>query len=153
MLKRIASATLIAGALDLLSAFVFAGLAGMGPIAVLRFVASGPFGEAAAPTAPWAIVGILVHFSIMAALAAAFFLVAEHVPALILRPWLSGLAYGLLLWLIMYWIVRPLRWPEMPLPHTFYAISNQLFSHCILVGLPIALTASHYLRRQAPPSQ
>ena len=50
----------------------------------------------------------------------------------------AGLAYGVLLWLIMYWVVRPLRWPDMPLPHTLYGIANALFSHCILVGIPIA---------------
>jgi hypothetical protein len=52
MLRPIVIATLVAGTLDILSAFVFAGVAGMGPLAVLRYVASGPFGEAPTPTWP-----------------------------------------------------------------------------------------------------
>ena len=58
------------------------------------------------------------------------------------RPVAAGLAYGVLLWLIMYWVVKPLRWPDAPLPHTAYGIANALFSHCILVGLPIGLIAA-----------
>jgi hypothetical protein len=49
MLKPILVATGIAGTLDILSAFVFAGMAGMGPINVLQFVASGPLGDARSP--------------------------------------------------------------------------------------------------------
>jgi hypothetical protein len=88
-----------------------------------------------------------VHFAIMAAMAAAYMLVAPRVAALLRHPVPAGLAYGLLLWLIMYWVVKPLRWPEAPLPHTLYSVANQLFSHCILVGLPIALIAARYFGR------
>jgi hypothetical protein len=146
--RPILTATLIAGTLDILSAFAFAGMAGVGPVAVLRYVASGPFGEGVAPTPGWAATGLLVHFAIMASMAAAYMIVAPRIPVLLRHPIPAGLLYGLLLWAIMYWIVKPLRWPDAPLPHTLYGIANQLFSHCILVGLPIALVASRALRRR-----
>ena len=140
-------ATLIAGTLDILSAFVFAHLGGMGPSGVLRFVASGPFGDVALHGGPgWDLVGLAVHFAIMACMVAAYMILAPHRPVLLRHPIPAGLAYGVLLWLIMYWVVRPLRWPAMPLPHTLYGVANALFSHCILVGLPIALVASRRLR-------
>jgi hypothetical protein len=145
MLKQIAIATTIAGTLDILSAFVFAGMAGMGPVPILDYVASGPFGDAAkGGGAGWALVGLVVHFAIMACMAAAYFLVAPRFSALLRRPLLAGPLYGLLLWGIMYWIVKPLRWPDAPLPHTLWGIGNALFSHCILVGIPIALVARRY---------
>ncbi len=144
MLRPILVATLIAGTLDILSAFFFAGLAGATPVGVLRYVASGPFGEAPTPTPAWAAVGLAVHFAIMACMAAAYMLVARRLPSLLRHPILAGLLYGLLLWLIMYWVVKPLRWPDAPLPQTPYAIANQLFSHCILVGVPIALVATRW---------
>ncbi|HEX9964523.1 MAG TPA: hypothetical protein VGB04_06015 [Allosphingosinicella sp.] len=144
MLRPVLIATLIAGTLDILSAFVFAGMAGMKPLGVLRFVASGPFGAAAAPTPGWAAIGLAVHFTIMACMAAAYMLVASRLPALLRHPILAGLAYGLLLWLVMYWIVLPQRF-GMPLPSTLWAISNQVFSHCILTGIPIALVAARHL--------
>jgi hypothetical protein len=148
MLKSILVATAIAGTLDILSAFVFAHLAGMGPVGVLKFVASGPFGDAPTESAGWALVGLAVHFAIMACMATAYMLVAPRFPVLMRQPIPVGIAYGVLLWLIMYWVVRPLRWPDMPLPHTLYGVATALFSHCILVGIPIALVASRYFRRQ-----
>ncbi|MFL6846247.1 MAG: hypothetical protein ACJ8ER_15365 [Allosphingosinicella sp.] len=150
MLRPIVIATLLAGTLDILSAFVFAGMAGMSPGGVLTYVASGPFGDGVrGGGAHWAAAGLAVHFAIMACMAAAWFLVAPRFPALIRHPVPAGLAYGFLLWLIMYWAVKPLRWPDAPLPHTAWGIANALFSHCILVGLPIALVAARHYRRTA----
>jgi hypothetical protein len=143
MLSPILVATLVAGTLDILSAFLFAGMSGVKPLGVLRFVASGPFGAAASPSPGWAAVGLAVHFSIMACMAAAYMLVASRIPALLRHPILAGLAYGLLLWLVMYWIVLPLRF-AMPSPDTLWGIGNALFSHCLLVGIPVALVARRY---------
>lgn len=149
VLRPILAATLIAGTLDIISAFAFAGLAGATPLGVLRYVASGPFGDAVREGgAGWAAIGLAVHFAIMACMAAAFMLAAPRIPVLLRHPIAAGLLYGLLLWLIMYWLVKPLRWPEAPLPGPLWSIANQLFSHCLLVGLPIAWIASRYLRRR-----
>jgi hypothetical protein len=143
-------ATLVAGTLDILSAFVFAHLAAMGPESVLRFVASGPFGDAVREGGTgWALAGLAVHFAIMACMVTAYMIVAPRFPALLRHPIPAGIAYGILLWLVMYWIVRPLRWPEMPLPHGLYGIATALFSHCILVGLPIAWIASRHFRSRS----
>jgi hypothetical protein len=149
ILKPIVVATLVAGTLDIISAFVFAGMAGATPFGVLRYVASGPFGESVRPTPGWAAIGLIVHFAIMACMAAAYMLAAPRIPALLRHPLVAGLLYGLLLWGIMYWIVKPLRWPDAPLPHKLWPIANQLFSHCILTGIPIALIARRYLHRRS----
>lgn len=146
-MNRLLKATLVAGTLDILSAFVFSAMAGGTPGAVLRFVASGPFGEGM-KTSPLGIpLGLLTHFAIMAVMVWAYFSFAPKFPKLT-RNWvLAGLLYGLLLWVIMYWGVRPLRWPAMWLPDAWaskttgqiaWSVGNALFSHCILVGLPIA---------------
>ena len=150
MLRPILVATLVAGTLDILSAFFFAGLTGVTPAGVLAYVASGPFGEAATTSPGWAAVGLSVHFAIMACMAAVYMSAAARFPLLLRHPVAAGLAYGLLLWIVMYWVVKPLRWPEAPLPSSLYAVANQLFSHCILVGLPIALIASRSLRNRRP---
>lgn len=150
MFRPVLIATLVAGTLDILSAFVFAGMAGMSPGGVLTYVASGPFGDEVRSGGPlWAAAGLAVHFAIMACMATAYLLAARRIPALVRHPVPAGLAYGFLLWLIMYWAVKPLRWPDAPLPHTAWGIGNALFSHCLLVGLPIALVAARHLRRRA----
>jgi hypothetical protein len=155
MLRPILLATLVAGTLDILSAFVFAGMAGANVGQVLRYVASGPFGdEVRGGGAGWAAIGLGVHFAIMLCMCAAYMIVAPRFPSLLRRPIPAGLAYGLLLWGIMYYIVKALRWPDANLPHEvadpLWSIGNQLFSHCILVGIPIALIAARYLRKRSP---
>ena len=150
MLRPILTATLLAGTLDILSAFFFAGLSGIGVLPVLRYVASGPFGDAVLESGGWSwpIVGLGVHFAIMAVMVAAYMIVARRLPALLRRPFVAGIFYGFLLWIVMYWIVKPLRWPDAPLPGTLWGISNALFSHCILVGIPIAWVATRHFRNR-----
>jgi hypothetical protein len=137
MWRTIILATLVAGTLDILSAFLWTGMAGGTPGQVLQSVASGPFGDGMRED-PWGIpLGLLVHFAIMLAMVTAYVLIAPRFPIL-MRQWLiAGVLYGLLLWLIMYWIVLPLRW-GMPPPSEPWAIAQQLISHCLLTGIPIA---------------
>ena len=150
MLKPIVIATAIAGTLDLLGAFTFAWLlAGMSPVEVLQFVASGPLGDGALADTGYAAAGVLVHFAIMTCMVTAYMVVAPRLPILLRRPFVAGPAYGLLLWFIMYWIVRPMRWDNLPPPTSLTAIANQWFCHLILVGIPIALVAARYLRPRA----
>lgn len=143
------TAWLVAGTLDILSAFVFSALAGgRGPVAILSTLASGPF-PAAGSGPLWALVGLAVHFAIMAVMVAAWFLAAARLPVLVRHPVPLGLAYGVLLWLVMYWLVLPWRWASVSPPSEPVEIAKQLFSHCILVGLPIALIAARHFRRSA----
>lgn len=147
MFKPIVIATAIAGTFDILAAFFFAGQAGIGPVQVLHFVASGPFGDRVAPGAGFAAAGLAVHYAIMAGMAATYMIVASRLPLLLRHPVPAGLGYGLLLWLVMYGLVRPLRWPSMSLPTDPGQFADQWFCHLILVGLPIALVARRYLAR------
>ena len=139
MLKPILIATGIAGTLDLLAAFVLSALAGVGPVEVLQFVASGPFGDGALTSPAFAIAGVAVHYGLMACMATAFLLAAVRLPLLRQRAILSGILYGLALWFLMYWIVRPLRWTTLSYPKDPATIAGQLFCHLLLVGIPISL--------------
>jgi hypothetical protein len=140
MLRPILWATLVAGTLDILAAFLFAGA--VAP--VLRTVASGPLGDGLADGPGGPVLGLLVHFSIMAAMVAAYFLAATKLQ-LLGRMWVAmGLLYGVVLWIAMYWIVMPLRWEGYTPPHEAMPIARQLFAHCLLVGLPIAWFARRH---------
>jgi hypothetical protein len=125
---------------DIIAAFAIAGA--VAP--VLRTVASGPLGDAVADGPAGAPLGLVVHFAIMAAMAAAFFLAAARLPLLTRRWWLMGLLYGVVLWVVMYWVVMPLRWDGYTTPHEPGPIARQLFAHCILVGFPIAWFARRH---------
>ena len=109
MTRTVIIAWLVAGTLDILSAFVFAGMAGVTPTQVLQFVASGPFGDGMYESVAGAPLGLLVHFAIMLAMVAAYVKIAPNFTVTLRHPIVAGLLYGLLLWVVMYWIVRPLR--------------------------------------------
>ncbi len=142
-------ATLVAGTLDLISALSYAALAGKNPLAIPVGIASGIWPGAVKAGAPALLVGVLLHFLIMLAMVAAFLAAARRVPWLTAKPIAAGLLYGLLLWAVMNLIVLPLRWPAL-FPHfTALSFGEQIFSHTMLVGLPIAWLASRAMRQPA----
>ena len=137
MTRTILWATLVAGTLDIVSAFVFSGAV----VSVLQSVASGPFGPDVAGGPAGAPLGLLTHFALMAVMVAVYVLAARRIPALN-RYWVvAGVLYGIALWGVMYWIVLPLRFVGFQTPHELLPIAKQLFSHCFCVGLPIAYIA------------
>ena len=138
MTRTIAWATLVAGTLDILSAFVWSGAV----VPVLQTVASGPLGDDIAQGPAGAPLGLLVHFAIMAVMAAVYVLAASRIPALSRYWWIAGPLYGVVLWIVMYWIVMPMRWESYTTPSEALPILKQLISHCLLTGLPIAWIAA-----------
>lgn len=137
----IARATLVAGVLDIVSAFVYGLLEGHRPVLVLLGIASAVWPGAGRSPVAAAVTGLLVHFAIMLAMASTFVLAARRLAWLRERPVLSGALYGLLLWAIMNLVVLPLRWPALFPRFTVLDVTEQLFSHVVLVGLPIAWLA------------
>jgi len=143
--KPILLATALCGTLDIVFAAILTLMRGREIADMLRFVASGPFPAASEMDASGAVLGLVVHFTLMAIMVAWFVIAARNVPALTDRPWLAGLIYGLITWAVMNLIVVPLRfpvaWPPKPM-----AIATQLFAHVALVGLPTAYIARRYVR-------
>jgi len=102
-------------------------------------VASGPFGNQALHGGNWRVVGIIIHYAIMTVMVLAFVTFARRWQMLKARQVTAGLLYGILLWVLMYRVVKPMRWPDAPLLDRVYDVGNALFSHCLMVGVPIAL--------------
>ena len=145
MLKPIAIATAVSGTLDILFAMILTVLFGREVGNMLRYVGSGPFPAATDMGAAGAILGLLVHFGLMAIMATVFMLIARERPRLLDSPIMAGTAYGLITYVAMNLIVVPLRFGN-PLPPKPLSIATQLFAHVVLVGIPMALIAAHYLK-------
>ncbi len=137
MLKPIAFATLVAGTLDILFAVILTLYFGREPGNMLRYVASGPFPFATEWEAAGAVLGLIVHFTLMAIMASVFVFAARRYLDILESPLKWGLIYGLVTYVMMNWIVVPLRF-DAPLPLKPLPIATQLFAHIFLVGLPIA---------------
>ncbi len=142
--RTIVWATLVAGTLDIVFAGILSLIRGSEPAAMLRGVASGPFPGASEWGATGSALGLVTHFTLMAVMAAVFVLAARQRPALVERPILWGIIYGLITYVAMNLIVLPLRFGA-PLPPPTRAIVAQLFAHIVLVGIPIALIAARRL--------
>lgn len=149
MLKPIAIATAISGSLDIVFAMILTVLFGRQIGNMLRYVASGPFPRASDMGGGGALLGLVVHFVLMAIMAAALILLVRWRPQLLDTPLRTGLAYGLLTYFAMNWVVVPLRF-ETPLPPKALSVVTQLFAHIVLVGIPMANVAARYLPRRAP---
>jgi hypothetical protein len=145
MLKPTAIATAIAGTLDIAFAMILTVWFGREISGMLRYVGSGPVPAATGMGTAGAVLGLLVHFALMALMAAAYMAIARQRPELTAKPIQWGVIYGLITYVIMNWIVVPLRF-DTPLPPSALAIATQLFAHIVLVGIPIALIAARYLR-------
>jgi hypothetical protein len=144
--KPIIVATLVCGTLDILLAVILTLMRGKEPAAMLRFVASGPFPQATEWGASGSLLGLAVHYGLMAIMVAVFVIAARDIRALTAQPLLWGLIYGLITYVAMNLIVVPLRFPAAWPPKAL-AIGTQLFAHIVLVGWPLAFITRHYLRR------
>ena len=113
---------------------------------MLRFVASGPIPQAADWGATGSMLGLVVHYALMALMVAVFVFTARSALGLLDRPLLAGLAYGLITYAVMNLIVVPLRFPAAWPPKAL-SIGTQLFAHIVLVGWPLAYISRRMLRR------
>src|SRR3954470_21569109 len=101
MIKPFALATLVAGTLDILLAVILTLLRAGDPANMLRFVASGPFPAATEWGTGGAVRGLAVHFTLMAIMVGAFVIVASQRPAVLDRPIVAIIAFGLITYVVM----------------------------------------------------
>jgi hypothetical protein len=148
MFKPIAIATAISGTLDIAFAMILTVFFGREIGNMLRYVGSGPFPAAMDMGTGGAILGLLVHFALMAIMASILMLFVRERPQLLDRPIVLGVVYGLITYAAMNLVVVPLRF-DAPLPPSGLSIATQLFAHIVLVGIPMSLVAARYfgLRR------
>jgi hypothetical protein len=150
MTRTIALATLVAGTLDIFWAMLLTTLFGREIGNMLRFVASGPYPPATDLGAAGAILGLIVHFALMAIMAAVYVLAASRIADMVAKPIKWGVLYGLLTYVVLNLFVVPLRFPAS-FPPKPLSIATQLFAHVVLVGIVFALvTARHFRPRQEP---
>ena len=136
---------LVAGVLDATDGVVAFGFAGMNPIQVLQYIASGVLGPASFQGGlASAALGTALHFLVALVAAAVFVLASQKIPALVQKPVLCGLSFGVAVYFFMNYLVLPLSAvPKSPFSLGLFL--NGVIGHAVFVGLPIAL----YARRAA----
>ncbi len=141
---------LTVGILDILDAIVFFGLyLDAAPIRIFHSVAAGLIGRDAARAGgvPTAVLGGFLHLMNATIIMTIYYLVSRRWSLLTRRAVACGLAYGVVCYFVMSFVVIPLsaagrglQWPTLPV------FLNGIIGHALLVGLPCALWARRAAR-------
>ena len=139
-------AWLIAGTLDISSAFILFGVrTGKNPLLILNYVASAVLGKEAAAAGGMEVqaLGLLLHYIIAFLFTATLFLLYPRVYRVFPNKYLIAAIYGLFAWCVMNLIVVPLS----RIPFRGYSWSNAIENMIILmvaIGLPVSLIAYRF---------
>ncbi|MCE6992125.1 DUF1440 domain-containing protein [Dyadobacter sp. CY323] len=144
VLATIFRAAFVAGALDILAAILIYAIVmeKTSPSALLMSIASGVFGKSAfSGGTPMVLAGLLLHFLIAFIFSAFYYLIYPNLAFLRNRKLLSGIFYGIFVWLVMNLGVLRIAFSGSPLPDP----SSALLGIAIViaaVGIPISYIIS-----------
>jgi uncharacterized membrane protein YagU involved in acid resistance len=145
---------LIAGILDAsdgVVAYYFA--AGLSPVQVLQFIASGFYGAAAFQKGiSGASLGLLAHFFIAFAVAAIYVGASRLLPMLSREAVMWGPIYGAAVFIVMNFVVLP-HTAVVKSPWSLPLLMNGVLGHALFVGLPIALAAQRITNQSSCSTQ
>jgi hypothetical protein len=141
--RAILAAGFVVGVLDISSAFVIWWQRGVGARRGLQGIAAGLLG-ANAFDGGWATagLGIALHFFVAFVVASIFYLASRKIDFLTIHPVVSGVLYGIGVYIVMYWFVLPTAFPTFR-----HRLWNELLAvviHISLIGLPCALIVRRY---------
>jgi uncharacterized membrane protein YagU involved in acid resistance len=140
-------AGLAGGAVDGIYASLVGVALGRPVLRTWQGVASGWLGKSAAEGGlATGALGLVTHLGIASCMAAVYALAASRLAVLYRRPLLCGAVYGLCLYVVMYRIVLPLRFPAV-FPRWDGALSLADIASHIGVGLAIAWVLAGTRRR------
>jgi hypothetical protein len=145
-MQAILWATLIAGTLDItVTTALRVVLNGVAVKRVPQSVASGVLGpQAFAGGWRTAVLGLLLHFMIMAVIAALFYIGTRFVPLVSSQWQWTGFAYGIAVYLVMSFVVVPLSAFPTKLVPSRAALFEGVLVHIVCVGLPIAFVTCRW---------
>ena len=155
MIKKIATITwigLVAGTLDITENIVFNSFRGIMPWRVFQFIARGLIGTKSFQSG-WASVwlGVAIHYAIALTWTAIFYVAAMRAAFLMRRPIVSGLVYGLIVYLVMNFIVLPMTGvPQPRAAITIAARINAVLALLFCIGIPISLLTQRTADRAIP---
>ena len=87
--------------------------------------------------------GIVLHFCVSIGWALGYVYLVRSQPQLLTRPWISGAAFGLMVYIFMQIILLTAGQYHRPAAAVFF---TQLVAHVVFYGIPVALIVSRLLR-------
>ena len=143
---------LIAGTFDILAAIIVYAviLQKTTAIKILQSIASGVFKkDAYSGGSQMALYGLLLHYFIALAFAWFYFTIYPYFSFLKKNTLLSGIFYGIFVWIIMNLVVLPIVFPVLPEKHLDFPLFLSIIILICCIGIPIAfITRKHYSFRR-----
>jgi hypothetical protein len=138
-----------AGAIDLVYATAKTVAAGGSALRPWQGVAGGLLGKSAVIEGGigTAVMGVGLHFLITIVAAEIYYAVARQETRLVRHALLAGLAFGILFFLAMNYVILPLSVIGHPLYVGAETIAWAVLGHIVMIGLPIALITGWRLKR------
>ncbi|MDP9106569.1 MAG: hypothetical protein M3N49_11640 [Candidatus Eremiobacteraeota bacterium] len=87
--------------------------------------------------------GIVLHFCVAIGWALGYVYLVRSQPQLLARPWISGAAFGLVVYVFMEIVLITAGLYHRVAPGLFF---TQLVAHVVFYGIPVAVVASRMLR-------
>ena len=142
-LRAIVTAGVVVGILDISSAFVIWWQRGVALQHGLQGIAAGFLGASSFDgRLVTAGLGLALHFFVAFVVVSVFYLASRKIEFLTIHPVVSGVLYGIGVYIVMYWFVLPTAFPTFR-----HRLWNELLAvaiHISLIGLPCALIVRHY---------
>ena len=152
--NAILKAWLIAGTLDIMSAFIYYYIkTGKDPVNVLSGVAGVVLGKGLSmKLVPehenvMQVCGLLFHYMIALAWTLIFFYMFPILKLQNKNKVITGLVYGVYIWVVMNLVMIPLYTMNWPVFHVHSVITNILIL-MVMVGLPISMIINKYYTRK-----
>ncbi|MBL7846571.1 MAG: hypothetical protein JNL40_03810 [Cyclobacteriaceae bacterium] len=144
LLWEIMRAWVLVGTLDILAAIIQTVVAGASIERLMRYIASGAFGEAAFTGGAWyAIVGLVFHYLIAFTWTVLFFVLYPKLRLTTSNRMVVGIGYGAVIWFVMNRIVLPLsNVPQRPFDLQRAIIAA--FVLMVAIGIPLSFRAQKY---------
>lgn len=149
LFSKITKAGAIVGTLDILSAFIHYFIkTGQGNVfAVLKFVASGVFGKEAFSGGNMMIIaGLILHYIIAFAFTIFFFWLYPKIKFFSRNKILTGIVYGIFIWMIMNLLIVPISNVANRPFNIFNAIINIVIL-IVLIGIPLSFMADNFYKK------
>jgi hypothetical protein len=146
--RTILTGGLLIGTIDILWAVGNTLIDGGDPLRPIYSIAGGLMGRAAYDGGlKTAALGLVIHYFIATCVMTTYYLASRRFPALARKPWLYGIIYGILVYVVMYQVVLPLSaWHTKGIKWGTQ-LAKGLFIHMFGVGLVAGLVTRTSLKR------
>jgi hypothetical protein len=136
---------LLVGTLDILAAFANAYISfQIGPISVLKYIASALFGSTALTGGTEMVIyGLLMHYGIAYFFTALYFFLYPRLGGAAQNNIVLGVMYGLFIWLLMNLVAVPLT----KIPHRHMHVPQTIINIVILmvmIGVPLSIITDNF---------